>query len=255
MRKLLATLLVSSFSLPAFAAQDTDGLFDSWLHSGKDTVVSAPGNFNDAVFSGGLYIVDTSKPIEFTFVFSESQGNVKLEVATLFANNSDSVWQTVFKTVGDSVYQGGTTTQSYTYTYNLPRDPIAVQYGTPDSEPAQIVLRFTYSDPKTGEIKEQWSGMYPETNKDSGTDHMVVFYDYANGQALVGFEETRRYPANMPAGNAWKDYDDLVVLISNVNNGVLPPTPAIPEPESWAMLLAGLGMVGITARRRRRWNK
>ena len=32
------------------------------------------------------------------------------------------------------------------------------------------------------------------------------------------------------------------------NNG---PTPAVPEPETWAMLLAGLGVIGSVARRRR----
>ncbi|MDR3086597.1 MAG: PEPxxWA-CTERM sorting domain-containing protein [Azoarcus sp.] len=34
--------------------------------------------------------------------------------------------------------------------------------------------------------------------------------------------------------------------------GVLPPSPPVPEPETWAMLLAGLGIVGAAAKRRRR---
>ncbi|MCL2161627.1 MAG: PEPxxWA-CTERM sorting domain-containing protein [Betaproteobacteria bacterium] len=41
--------------------------------------------------------------------------------------------------------------------------------------------------------------------------------------------------------------------VFQVRNGEpLPPIPAVPEPENWAMLLTGLGIVGVTARHRRR---
>ena len=36
-----------------------------------------------------------------------------------------------------------------------------------------------------------------------------------------------------------------------VQIGALSPAPVVPEPETYAMLLAGLGMVGVVARRRR----
>ena len=36
------------------------------------------------------------------------------------------------------------------------------------------------------------------------------------------------------------------------NGGISAPIPAVPEPETWAMLLAGLGIVGMSAKRRRR---
>jgi hypothetical protein len=42
------------------------------------------------------------------------------------------------------------------------------------------------------------------------------------------------------------NYSDFMMLVSNVQN-----TPVIPEPETYAMLLAGLGVVGIMARRRK----
>ena len=38
----------------------------------------------------------------------------------------------------------------------------------------------------------------------------------------------------------------------SLDEGVLPPpTPGVPEPSSWAMLIAGFGIVGAAARRRR----
>ena len=35
-------------------------------------------------------------------------------------------------------------------------------------------------------------------------------------------------------------------------SGIVLPTSAVPEPETWAMMLAGMGMVGLLARRRQR---
>ena len=32
----------------------------------------------------------------------------------------------------------------------------------------------------------------------------------------------------------------------------IPPTPAVPEPETYAMMLAGLGLAGFAARRQRK---
>jgi hypothetical protein len=50
-------------------------------------------------------------------------------------------------------------------------------------------------------------------------------------------------------------YDGPYVAIDNINISVftepLPPIAPIPEPETYAMLLAGLGLLGLTARRRR----
>jgi hypothetical protein len=40
-------------------------------------------------------------------------------------------------------------------------------------------------------------------------------------------------------------YDDFVIMLGNSN------VTAVPEPETWAMLLAGLGIVGAVARRRK----
>ena len=47
------------------------------------------------------------------------------------------------------------------------------------------------------------------------------------------------------------DWNDVYITMSNIGptGG---PTPVIPEPETYAMMLAGLGLVGLVARRRRK---
>ncbi len=52
--------------------------------------------------------------------------------------------------------------------------------------------------------------------------------------------------ANAAAGISTVFLGSFAVTSSN------PTIPAIPEPETWAMMLAGLGLVGVTAKRRRR---
>ena len=70
----------------------------------------------------------------------------------------------------------------------------------------------------------------------SGYNWNATYYK-ADGTIRVGFEY-----------NDYCDYDDIVLSLGNT--GQYRP-PAIPEPETYAMLLAGLGLVGIVARRRR----
>ena len=53
----------------------------------------------------------------------------------------------------------------------------------------------------------------------------------------VGFEDI--------LGGGDLDYDDLKFVFTNVGGGV------IPEPATWAMLIAGFGLVGMAARRRK----
>lgn len=55
----------------------------------------------------------------------------------------------------------------------------------------------------------------------------------------VGFEDI--------SGGGDRDYDDLRFVFTNVGGGEV----GVPEPATWAMLIAGFGLVGFAARRRR----
>lgn len=62
--------------------------------------------------------------------------------------------------------------------------------------------------------------------------------EYGNFDYILGFNDNFKSDA---------DYDDIVIGVKFV-------AAAVPEPETYAMLLAGLGIVGFTARRRKNLN-
>ena len=73
----------------------------------------------------------------------------------------------------------------------------------------------------------------------------VFSADYSGGDwgipagVYVGFEDIN--------GGGDLDYDDLRFVFTNVGGGEV----GVPEPTTWAMLIAGFGLVGFAARRRR----
>lgn len=60
----------------------------------------------------------------------------------------------------------------------------------------------------------------------------------ADKSAVVGFEDLR--------GGGDQDYNDIQFRVTNVTN-----LPAVPEADTWAMLAAGLGLLGVVSRRRK----
>jgi hypothetical protein len=71
------------------------------------------------------------------------------------------------------------------------------------------------------------------------TAHARVETNWAPGKTLVSFEDLYGGPF---------DYNDLSFSFTNT---IGTPT-GVPEPETYALMLAGLGVVGYAARRRRR---
>ncbi|MDR1661747.1 MAG: PEP-CTERM sorting domain-containing protein [Azoarcus sp.] len=90
------------------------------------------------------------------------------------------------------------------------------------------------------DIDAQYSTGLGKLNE-GGAAHAAVTYDYGGAQnlAYVQFEDTLNF---VPRGGDWNDW---TFTVTNVK-----ASPA-PEPETYAMLLAGLGIVGFVAKRRR----
>lgn len=62
----------------------------------------------------------------------------------------------------------------------------------------------------------------------------------AAGTHVLGFAGTATYAA----------YGDTTAYIDAVRLGATPVPPPVPEPDGWALMLAGLGVTGLIARRR-----
>jgi len=72
----------------------------------------------------------------------------------------------------------------------------------------------------------------------------------------AGAEGYGSYTTLFKDGNAYitfntKTYGDITFSVTQMGQGSLQNLTAVPEPETYAMLLAGLGMVGAVVRRRK----
>jgi len=222
MSKLFSALLLSSVSLSVSAAPAS--LFESWdddAGQGVPFVVPPPANHDDAVFGGRFYVTDTSKPVTFTFVTSYAGYDHTISVGSA-DTMGNIVWTDLYQKIGASYGPD----EGY-YTLTAFNAATSGYYATG----SEIFFRIYVGS--TGETF--YSG--PTSNNSDNMDHVVSFYDYAGGKTIVGFEDL------LWGGDM--NYDDFVILVSNVQS-----TP-VPEPETWVMLLAGLGIVGAVARRRK----
>ncbi|MEZ5609458.1 MAG: SdiA-regulated domain-containing protein [Rhodocyclaceae bacterium] len=79
------------------------------------------------------------------------------------------------------------------------------------------------------------------------------------GQVLSSFDLSGVLPQNAIEGVTVDEKGTIYLVAEQIQDGILPPNPqsqlivltaAVPEPETWGMMLAGLGLLGAAARRR-----
>ena len=122
-----------------------------------------------------------------------------------------------------------------------------------ESVSAAGIVSFSFSDSYQNETGCWWwatTNTYTDTFRNGETAGPVFGYAIMNGQTnrygtfdyILGFND-------IYGGDA--DYDDFVVGVK-FTSAVVPPVVApVPEPQTYAMLLAGLGLVGLSTRRRK----
>ncbi|MCM5682102.1 PEP-CTERM sorting domain-containing protein [Schlegelella sp. S2-27] len=175
---------------------------------------------SDITFSGY-----NGTPATFTGTLNSGTRNGLLDsglggALTITFLGKDDAWHTNTLTFGDLVLNNQTTGVGSSYTIDV----------------AAGALDFLFTDTTDGDVapnggpSSAYAG-YVVTPGSAVAEGNPAFgkYDF-----ILGFNDGHIYDA---------DYDDLVVGISLV---------PVPEPETYALMLAGLGAVGFMARRRRR---
>ncbi|MDR2093380.1 MAG: PEP-CTERM sorting domain-containing protein [Azoarcus sp.] len=195
-------------------------------------------NQDGATLGGTLYVVDPTQSVTITLLDDDSALHLKHDFYVYDYNTSSWVDAGV-KDNGIATLNGQTVTITPT------TNQVAFAIGITDLVGQRGYYIFGTGDGSldtvTNPKKPEYANLY------LGDSHSVVYYDYLGPSnytkegnvALIGFEDTVTF---WPGGGDW---DDVILLASNVK-----ATPA-PEPEAYAMLLAGLGLVGAVARRRR----
>ncbi|MDR1855309.1 MAG: PEP-CTERM sorting domain-containing protein [Azoarcus sp.] len=204
---------------------------------------------SQATMGGHLYVADPTKDV--TIQLGINQNSTNHYGILQWKDGVNGEWQNLYTVTKENSIKYDAQNQTFTIDSSLiTSGEIYLGYiAAPDEH--------HYVNNKTDWIWEYQTGEANTSNRNlDGLIHAGVVYDY-QGQldamcsyipktptgenvALVGFEDKFKYDA------CYKDFDDLVVFVTNVQ-----ASPA-PDPETYAMLLAGLGVVGAVARRRRK---
>lgn len=238
-------LLVTSVAHAGTVVYQT-GLTDPWGTLSNDSAmdnVFGRGNwiksngFNTTMFSGASMVyLDGSD-------YAANQLNSFLSTNKAFVESYVSNGGHLF--INSAPNQGGTFSMNFGVTVNY-SDPSA--YATVTS--AGIAAGLT-----AGGIATNYTGGYFSHSTVSGAsisdlvhgDNGIIFgaMNYGNGFVAFGGQTTYDFHSPSP---------DSAILLANelkyVSN-----TSAVPEPETYAMLGAGLGLLSLTVRRKRRTTK
>ncbi|MDR3088041.1 MAG: DUF4114 domain-containing protein [Azoarcus sp.] len=183
-----------------------------------------------------FYIVDTTKPVDLTFTSAVTWNAVDLYVAPV-VNGVVGTWDLAFHTVNPSrLKTGATLSGSGIFSHS---------YG--DATELAFRLDVTTERDYYGRMLTFYSGAGLSNPADNASHTISTS---RNGVVTVGFEDTA----------AWNysdnDFNDLIFWSTNLSlipvPKIPPVVPGVPEPETYAMLLAGLALTGAVARRRNR---
>ncbi|MDR1423904.1 MAG: FxDxF family PEP-CTERM protein [Azoarcus sp.] len=215
----------------------------------------------ESTLGGHLYVADPTQDIVVRLVLDENDPN---QYSILqWKDGATGTWNDIYtgekwKSIYFDVYKNGGTLD------------IVIPAGSITS--GEIVFGVVAADNKTDYNKGRDTYYYQtgEASVDGrnidGFAHAAVVYDF-DGQlpkvpltsyqpvtpsgdnvALVGFETLYNYGSSSYSKlhhSLYDDFNDMEFFVTNVTSS------PVPEPETYAMLLAGLGIVGMVARRRR----
>jgi len=213
-------------------------------------VMCATSAAANTVQGGNLYIQDTSAPVIFTYGDQWHQSyawdNITVYVGTIDANgNFVDDWKLLFWSVGrtNDIATLGSLNGYPSDLGRVPGDPYSFIYN-PSAGAVELVFKWTDQTTK----KTFYSDVIGGNPYAAGKTYTQVNY-YSDNRAMLGLEDTNQ-------SGPW-DWNDVLIRMTNVG-GTIPippppiPPPVVPEPETYAMMLAGLGMIGVMARRRRK---
>jgi hypothetical protein len=175
-------------------------------------------------YGNPIYIVDSAAPVEITYSFRDADDTHRYSVFQLDANGSILGSVDLF---GGRQSTSSNVSSFVGQTFTLNTNPNATQLVFELHD--LTTQKHWYSDPA-------WNANRAVQSHEFATETGVT----------LAFEDRYRFD---------EDFNDAIFKITNVslNKPIIPqpPLPPVPEPETYAMLLAGLGIVGAVARRRR----
>ncbi|MDR2208911.1 MAG: PEPxxWA-CTERM sorting domain-containing protein [Azoarcus sp.] len=221
-------------------------------------MVAAPAAADDPFglgLGGRLFIQDINKPIELMFGYakpdvlgiSRSIHSSMVSIGTIDHNgNMVDNWVEIFKTSAHPDKNLSGEQIATWHNTNLDTNGVVPLNFWASAGAVEVVFRWT--NQSTGEVYysdvlglNPDRGMFPYTTVTYDT---ASYYDPGRW-SQIGMEH---FDGAAGAGGISWDWDDAIVTLTNVG---ATPTP-IPEPETYAMMLAGLGLVGAVVRRRRK---
>ena len=186
----------------------------------------------DGVIGGSLYVADLSQSVVVTLGLDDDLFHPKHNF--YWKDGVDGAWQLLYV---DTKFQSVKKLTDAQKTFTLNPTHSDIYFAIDFTHLGKTYLLSTGD----GSLNAFPAGV---TKYDDTASHAAVIYDYQTaGRVWVGFEDTPKFVLS--------DWDDFTFFATNLRSGL---PPAVPEPETYAMLLAGLGIVGFVAKRRRRLN-